>query len=172
MLGWRRRRPSRNTLTRCAPAPCPLFTRFWPALHPLFRWGNPDSCGCTSPQFVEKCSRWLSRCDLVLHGCPRRGIVSRRKTGTCDVFQRPYLGATVGQERSVTSGRGCRLPASSGGISGEIADATRAQAIVDPGGPPARADGASRALRPPRSGASGCSAKGWSATRSDSQRSQ
>ena len=32
---------------------------------------------------------------------------------------------TVGGERSGTSGLGCRLPASSGGISGEIADATK-----------------------------------------------
>jgi hypothetical protein len=36
---------------------------------------------------------------------------------------------------------------------------------------PFQAGGASRALHPPRNGASGCSAKGRSATRSDSQRS-
>jgi hypothetical protein len=36
---------------------------------------------------------------------------------------------------------------------------------------PAQADEASRVLHPPRSSASGCSAKGRSATRSDSQRS-
>lgn len=36
---------------------------------------------------------------------------------------------------------------------------------------PFQAGGASRVLHPPRSGASGCSANGWSATRSDSQRS-
>jgi len=36
---------------------------------------------------------------------------------------------------------------------------------------PARTDEASRVLHPPRSCASGCSAKGRSATRSDSQRS-
>jgi hypothetical protein len=36
---------------------------------------------------------------------------------------------------------------------------------------PARTEGASRVLHPPRSSASGCRAKDWSATRSDSQRS-
>ena len=60
--------------------------------------------------------------------------------------------------------------ASSSGKSGEGADATRAQALVDPGGlSPARAVGASRVPQPRRSGASACSAEGRSATRSDPQ---
>jgi hypothetical protein len=59
---------------------------------------------------------------------------------------------------------------SSSGNSGEGADATRAQALVDPGGlSPARAVGASRVPQPHRYGASVCSAEGRSATRSDPQ---
>jgi ribosomal protein S1 len=68
-------------------------------------------------------------------------------------------------------GSGSKWSAGSSGASEEVARAQKAGRPLIPVITPARTGGASRALHPPRCGASGCSAKGWSATRSDSQRS-
>ncbi len=98
-----------------------------------------------------------------------RGHVTRRKSGACAILDGPYLGVTATIDAELI--RGCVVCCGLGGSTGEGERCLVCRDLSDPGGQPARAVGASRALQPPRSGASGCSAEDRSATRSELQRS-
>ena len=94
--------------------------------------------------------------------------VTRIKSGTCAVFAEPYFRGALFWEASLRSlFRATTLRAV---VQGRLSGRSLAQRIVDPGDHPARNGGASRVFHPLRHSASECSAKGRSATRSDSQR--
>ena len=111
------------------------------------------------------------QCSLAIHIAPHSNLVTRRNKGTCGVFVSAYFIGTRLQPRTGTQVSGITVSGFERDIRGGCRrhqGRRRSQILVTTS---AQAGEASRVLHPPRSSASGCSAKGRSATRSDSQRS-
>ena len=112
------------------------------------------------------CSKQVSYVSTCL---PPKNAVTRRNIGTCEIVAGAYLIATrhLGSALRPVSQR-----QPSGGFERHIrGESRRLRFSLILVITPARTGEASRVLHPPRSSASGCSANGRSATRSDSQRS-
>src|SRR6185369_6864667 len=100
--------------------------------------------------------------------CPPCNRVSRRKSGTCAVFCSHYFAGAL--QRGTSQRSSLRRRHSGGNIRGDVWGARSSRVSLSLVITSARNGGTSRVFHPLRRGASECSAKGRSATRSDSQR--
>jgi hypothetical protein len=160
-LPWSPRRPPRQ------PA-FSVLTPHSPRRH-VDRTGRSFS---TNPQFVDRRRNQPALHRLAIHILCTQSRVSRRNIGACVVSTRSYIRLGLHGGRV---GILCLDYAPCDRLGGEFRGGRRRnQGLRRPMirvATPTRAGEASRAPHPRRRGASACSAKGRSATRSDSQRS-